>query len=214
LSLYDKLFFGIRPLRRIPIGRIVEGLEPLIDRTISNYIRTYTGRKFWPLNPRPEDICIEDIAHAPVEGLPLRRCTPRALLRRSAQRSRQQHRPPEPALTALLHDASEAYLATCAVRSSRTSPATPTLKIGSCGHRRRVRLPYPFAAEIKVADMRLLVTERRDLMPDGSARTPTARTTEPLWMRSSSRGLRRRPVAFMHFLQRYQERSSTIGSVK
>lgn len=27
-------------------------------------IQTYTGRKFWPLDPRPEDVCIEDIAHA------------------------------------------------------------------------------------------------------------------------------------------------------
>lgn len=29
-----------------------------------NFITTITGRKFWPLDPRPEDICIEDIAHA------------------------------------------------------------------------------------------------------------------------------------------------------
>ena len=27
-------------------------------------ILTYTGKKFQPLEPRPEDICIEDIAHA------------------------------------------------------------------------------------------------------------------------------------------------------
>lgn len=29
-----------------------------------DWIETYTGKKFWPLDPRPEDICIEDIAHA------------------------------------------------------------------------------------------------------------------------------------------------------
>lgn len=29
-----------------------------------NSIATYTGRWFWPLDPRPEDIVIEDIAHA------------------------------------------------------------------------------------------------------------------------------------------------------
>lgn len=28
------------------------------------WIQTYTGRKFYPLRPRTEDICIEDIAHA------------------------------------------------------------------------------------------------------------------------------------------------------
>lgn len=27
-------------------------------------IQTYTGRKFFPLNPRAEDICVEDIAHS------------------------------------------------------------------------------------------------------------------------------------------------------
>lgn len=27
------------------------------------WTETYTGRKFWPLDPRPNDICIEDIAH-------------------------------------------------------------------------------------------------------------------------------------------------------
>ncbi len=28
-----------------------------------DWIETYTGKKFWPLDPRREDICIEDIAH-------------------------------------------------------------------------------------------------------------------------------------------------------
>jgi hypothetical protein len=29
-----------------------------------DWLQTYTGRKFWPLDPRAEDVCIEDIAHA------------------------------------------------------------------------------------------------------------------------------------------------------
>jgi hypothetical protein len=33
-------------------------------RTDDTYIRTFTGKKFWPLDPKPEDICITDIAHA------------------------------------------------------------------------------------------------------------------------------------------------------
>ena len=28
------------------------------------YIETFSGKRFFPLDPRPEDICIEDIAHA------------------------------------------------------------------------------------------------------------------------------------------------------
>ena len=31
---------------------------------MSDYITTYTGKHFEPLNPNPEKICIEDIAHA------------------------------------------------------------------------------------------------------------------------------------------------------
>lgn len=29
-----------------------------------DWMQTYTGRQFWPLDPRPEEVCIEDIAHA------------------------------------------------------------------------------------------------------------------------------------------------------
>lgn len=29
-----------------------------------DWIQTYTGRAFWPFDPRPEEVCIEDIAHA------------------------------------------------------------------------------------------------------------------------------------------------------
>ena len=31
---------------------------------MSNYITTYTGKHFEPHNPRPEAVCVEDIAHA------------------------------------------------------------------------------------------------------------------------------------------------------
>jgi len=31
---------------------------------IGDWVETYTGRRFWPLDPRPEEVCIEDIAHA------------------------------------------------------------------------------------------------------------------------------------------------------
>lgn len=34
-----------------------------MEQRIGDWIETFTGRKFFPLDPRPEDICIEDIAH-------------------------------------------------------------------------------------------------------------------------------------------------------
>jgi hypothetical protein len=37
--------------------------SPRVPRTDDNFIRTYTGGKFWPLDPRPEEINIQDVAH-------------------------------------------------------------------------------------------------------------------------------------------------------
>lgn len=34
------------------------------DDRIGDWGLSYTGRQFWPRDPRPEDVCIEDIAHA------------------------------------------------------------------------------------------------------------------------------------------------------
>src|SRR3984957_18331875 len=75
------------------------------------YLSTYTGKKFFPYDPRPEQICIEDIAH----GL--------SMLCRFAGQCRfffsvAEHSiavahllPANLKLEGLLHDASEAYLA-------------------------------------------------------------------------------------------------------
>lgn len=32
-------------------------------RQPKDWIQTFTGKQFWPLDPRPEEVCIEDIAH-------------------------------------------------------------------------------------------------------------------------------------------------------
>jgi 5'-deoxynucleotidase YfbR-like HD superfamily hydrolase len=37
--------------------------SPRVPRTDDNFIRTFTGGKFWPLDPRPEEISVEDVAH-------------------------------------------------------------------------------------------------------------------------------------------------------
>lgn len=35
-----------------------------METRVGDWIQTYMGLKFYPLDPRPEDICIEDIAHS------------------------------------------------------------------------------------------------------------------------------------------------------
>ena len=75
-----------------------------------DWILTYSGIEFWPLDPRPEDVRIEDIAHA----LSMQ-CRFAGHCDRFYSVAEHSIRvadlvPREDKLWALLHDASEAYL--------------------------------------------------------------------------------------------------------
>lgn len=35
-----------------------------MSERIGNWQQTFTGRQFWPCDPRPDEVCVEDIAHA------------------------------------------------------------------------------------------------------------------------------------------------------
>jgi hypothetical protein len=175
----------------------------LIDRSITTYIRTFTGRQCWPLNPKPEDICIEDIAHALSNicrfGGHVREFY--SVAQHSVLVSRTV--PPDLALCGLLHDASEAYL--CDIMR----PIKPHFP-GYAEVEERLMtaiaqvfdFQWPPPPEIKAADMRLLVTERRDLMPDRQCPHTDGKNYEPLseriepWLPATA------SVAFM---QRYLE---------
>lgn len=80
----------------------------------SDWIQTFTGIKFFPLDPKLDDIHIVDIAHSLSKQCRFNGHTNRfysvaehsvLMVRRFLSRST-----PEAKLTALLHDASEAYL--------------------------------------------------------------------------------------------------------
>lgn len=80
------------------------------SRLRGDWIQTYSGRAFYPLAPYPQDVCIEDIAHALSQlcrfGGHCRRFY--SVAEHSVLLSRVVV--PEFQLWALLHDASEAYL--------------------------------------------------------------------------------------------------------
>lgn len=131
-------------------------------------ITTYTGRTFNLLEPDPDDICIEDIAHA-LSNL----CRFTGHVRRFysvAQHSHVVSRlvPHDIAFMALMHDASEAYI------SDISTPLKHQLHDYKQIETRielAINVKFNLGAEtetkrlIKQADLIALATERRDLMP-------------------------------------------------
>ena len=87
-----------------------KGVSLMAKTRKGDWMQTYTGRVFWPLDPAPQDVCIEDIAHALSMSCRYNGHTRRfySVAEHSVLVSR--HVPPEDALWGLLHDATEAYL--------------------------------------------------------------------------------------------------------
>src|SRR5271156_4912831 len=76
----------------------------------SAWIQTFTGKKFYPFNPKPQDIDIRDIAHALSNICRFTGHTKRFYSVAEHSRNVAKLVPAHMKLQALLHDASEAYL--------------------------------------------------------------------------------------------------------
>lgn len=132
-----------------------------------SWIQTYTGEVFYPLEPSVTTINIVDIAHALAMVCRFNGHTSAfySVAEHCVRMSEQV--PPEMALHALLHDAAEAYV------SDVARPIKPHLggfdeiedNLLACIHSRYglTREPYIEQA-LKVADLRMLATERAQLM--------------------------------------------------
>lgn len=135
------------------------------------WIVTYTGKKFYPLNPRIEDIDIQDIAHALSN---ICRFTGHVRSFYSvAQHSllAAQYAPNWLKLSMLLHDASEAYLCDLSRPVKHAEGKNGPVMAAYLGFEARlqalvgerfgVSFDDPLVHEI---DNRMLMTERRDLI--------------------------------------------------
>lgn len=155
----------------------------MIDRrsTSQLWMQTATGRKFYPADIRPADICIEDIAHALSNICRFGgHCkTFYSVAQHSVhvaevvkERSNTWWTSQRPALHdvlcyALLHDASEAYLGDCVTPlKAYLTDYKPVEERAMDAVVEKFNLPNtPLAyAATKQADRILLVTEARDLL--------------------------------------------------
>lgn len=134
-----------------------------------SWVTTYTGRQFFPMAPKPEDIVIEDIAHQ-------LSCMNRWLGATRQPYSIAQHSvhvaelvPEEHALWALLHDASEAYLVDIPTHIKRLPQMAAYRAVEQHLQRiiyHRFGLTGPEPESVKVADNALAVAEAQDLLKD------------------------------------------------
>jgi uncharacterized protein len=135
---------------------------------IGDWIQTASGKSMFPLDPRAEEICIEDIAHALSN---LCRFTGHtrtfySVAEHSVRVSWACELPHE--LYGLLHDASEAYLSDISSPMKRSSDfgqlylrAEANLMAAIC---RKFEISEFCPSNVKLCDARMLATERRDLM--------------------------------------------------
>jgi len=132
-----------------------------------DWMQTYTGRVFWPMDPREDDLCIEDIAHALAH-----QC--RFAGHCAEFYSVAQHSVivasllSEPfRLEGLMHDAAEAYLVDLPrpVKPYLDGYAAAELELRTCiSDRYHLRMDPVATNVVKRADNIALATEARDLM--------------------------------------------------
>ncbi len=145
----------------------------------AGWIQTFTGRKVFPLDLKPGDIDVRDIAHALA-------CQARFSGHTTAPSSVAGHSvlvswhcDPADALWGLLHDASEAYLIDLP-RPLKALEGLGTIYLEAEARAMavicdRFGLPHQMPPSVRLADDRALATEKRDLMdiePDDWAYLP------------------------------------------
>ncbi|MCP4678070.1 MAG: phosphohydrolase [Deltaproteobacteria bacterium] len=129
------------------------------------WMQTFLGRQYYPWKPSPEDVTIEDIAHA--LSLQCRFNGHSQEFYSVAQHSVLVSRtvPFQHALWGLLHDAAEAYL------GDLISPIKTSIheykrieSLNQTAIARHFDLSKPIPIDIKEADLIVLATEARDVM--------------------------------------------------
>lgn len=187
--------------------RLRQALSPPAGARKGDWIQTFTGKKFWPLDPRAEDLDIRDIAHAlslvnRFNGhtrWPMSVAQHSLLVTCLVDESYQ--------MTALLHDASEAYLGGLTAPVKRFMPEYRAAEDRLMGVvAKRYGILWPLPEEVKKFDLAALMTEARDLLPGGPVdwachAEPSKGMVNPIHAE----------VAEDRFLKRFEQLSGEVG---
>lgn len=132
-----------------------------------DWIQVASGAKFWPLDPRPDEVDIRDIAHALANQSRFSGHTKEFLSVGQHSVLVSENCDPADALWGLLHDASEAYLVDLP-RPLKALPEFAAYREAEAAVMRcvcdRFGLPVEMPESVRRADETLLATEARDLM--------------------------------------------------
>jgi hypothetical protein len=132
-----------------------------------DWFQTYTGKAFWLLDPRPEDVCIEDIARGLAYQCRFNGHTKRffSIAQHSVLVSQHVGNDRSVQLWGLLHDAAEAYLGDM-VRPLKLF--MPEYREAEARVTRCIVERFGLSPEepmiVKSADNTVMATEKRDLM--------------------------------------------------
>lgn len=154
-------------------------IRRLRSRKEDQSIHTISGKRFWPLDARAEDVDIYDIAYSLSQKCRYNgHCRGLYTVAQHCVLASQNTHHPQ---WALMHDAAEAYL------PDVSRPLKPELKGFTEIEDRLLRviapvfgLEMPFPKEVHRIDAQMLVTEWRDLMPKGTSPGKKYEHIEPL----------------------------------
>lgn len=132
------------------------------------WVQTFTGKKFWPLDPRPEEIDIIDIAHALSMKCRFNgHCTDfYSVAEHSVLVSANSPRVYQ--LKSLLHDGAEAYLPDIPSPIKHYINGFDTIEFNVMETiRLHFNLTFPMdPLKVKLIDKRMLATEEKQIMSD------------------------------------------------
>jgi 5'-nucleotidase len=150
---------------------VSEPIQQDEEGRIGGWVLTFTKRKFWPLDPRPGDYCIEDIAHSLARICRFGghvQCEHYSVAQHCVLIS-EQFTEPFKRYVALMHDAAEAYPPGDILRPLKKSddPGVAYLLRIQDNIERVLRnqfcIPEQDMDYVKHMDKRMLVTESRDV---------------------------------------------------